>query len=118
MHRARKIGRGFFTNPKGFNSVAKSSGSGGSAAKLAGKRGVFLPAVAGREGGDEAEITDEFCFSGRAKGGHQRADHRIGSIAEFCGHFGHAGAHGRRDTGTSTQSQRDRDLGHATPFGD
>ena len=64
VHRAGEIGRGFFKNPKGFNSVAKSSGSGGSADKVAGKRGVFLPAVSGREGGDEAEIADELCFPG------------------------------------------------------
>jgi hypothetical protein len=44
--------------------------------------------------------------------------HRIGGIAEFCGYFRHAGSHGGRDTGTSTQSQRDRDFGDATPLRD
>ena len=64
MHCAGKVGRGFFTGPEGFNSVAKCGGSGGGADKVAGERGVFLPAVSGREGCDEAEIADELCFSG------------------------------------------------------
>ena len=64
MHRAGKIGRGFFADPEGFNSVAQGGGSGGGADEVAGERGIFFPAVSGREGGDEAEIADELCFSG------------------------------------------------------
>jgi len=64
VHRAGKIDWGFFTNPEGFNSVAKGGGSGGGAHMVAGERGIFFPSVACREGGDEAEIADELCFSG------------------------------------------------------
>ena len=70
MHRAGKIGGGFFADPEGFDSIAQSGGSGGGTDEVAGEGGVFLPAVGGGEGGDEREITDEFCFSGRAEGGH------------------------------------------------
>ena len=117
MHRARKIGWGFFTNPEGFDSVAQGGGSGGGAGEVAGERGVFLPAIPGGEGSDEAEITDEFCFSGRAEGSHQGANHWIGGIAEFFGHFGHAGAHGRRNAGTSPKGEGNCYFRHTAPFG-
>jgi len=64
VHRAGKIGRGFFTNPEGFNSVAKGGGSRIGADEVAGERGIFLPSIACGERGDEAEIADELCFSG------------------------------------------------------
>lgn len=64
VHRAGEIGRGFFADPEGFDTVAKGGGSGGGADEVAGKGGIFLPAVSGREGGDEAEIADELCFPG------------------------------------------------------
>ena len=54
MHRAGEIGRGFFTNPEGFDSVAKGGGSGGGADEVAGERGIFLPSIACGKGGDEA----------------------------------------------------------------
>ena len=100
MHCAGEIGCRFFTNPEGLDSVAQGGGPSGGADEVAGERGIFLPSVAVGEGGNEAEITDEFCFSGRAQGGHQGADHRIWGITEFFGYLRHAGPHGRRNTGT------------------
>ena len=71
----------------------------------------------GGEGCDESEIADEFCFSGRAKGAHQGADHGVGGVAELCGYFGHAGPHGGGNARTVPEGQGYCYLGDMTFFG-
>ena len=115
-----KLGTGIsmVAQPVGFNPVTQFGGPGRNALDVAGEGEIFLPSVAGGEGGDEGEIADKLGFSGGAKVGHQGADHGMGCVAQLGGHFLDLLPHGGRDARIVPQGQGDGDFGDPAPLGD